>query len=156
MNKDALMATIIGFFIGIIITSGILFGPKLVKSIHIALPKIQIPALSFKSNPKKTTEQTKNSLEKNSNTSTSFSIDGPVNESISDADTILVSGKAHPGSFVLIAGLDDETAVQVKSDGKYAGKITLVEGKNTVSVTEFLQTNQTTESISVYYIDETL
>jgi len=46
--------------------------------------------------------------------------------------------------------------VVVKDDGKFAGKVTLVEGKNDVVVTSYLNDKQATSAVITYYTEEEL
>ena len=50
MNKDALLATLIGFGIGLLITGLLLIGPDIAK----LFPKIKFPTISFSQNQKST------------------------------------------------------------------------------------------------------
>jgi hypothetical protein len=152
MNKDALFATIIGFVIGVFITAGIFFGPKLIKY----LPHFTIPSLSFSlpTTNKKDTVKTNKSQPQKTNNVTLLEITSPINESLTDKDTILVSGNAPADNFVTIGGLIDEDGAIVKPDGKFAGKITLSEGKNDISVTAFKGNSILTKTVTVYFTPE--
>ena len=67
-----------------------------------------------------------------------------------------MSGTAAKGSTVVIAGPSDESEVVVGADGIFAGKVTLMEGKNDISVTSVTTAKITTQSVTVYYTKETL
>jgi hypothetical protein len=147
MNKDAVLATVIGFGIGLLITGLLLLGPNITKS----LPKIKLPAFSFsqpQNKPTVTPTPTPSQF--------AVSIESPLAEAIENTTDLLVSGVTSPGSTVVIAGLADDTAVVAQTDGKYAGKITLVEGKNDIIVTSYAQTKQANQTITVYYTPESL
>lgn len=140
MNKDALFATIIGLAIGVVLTGIILLGPNLAKSfpkgIGIALPK-------------KTTAPTPTPSTKEA--PYTISIDSPLPEAIESEENLLVSGSATKGSTVIIQGSVNDTVVLTNSDGKYAGKITLSEGKNDISVTGYNGKERATQAVRVYY-----
>jgi Glucodextranase, domain B len=147
MNKDALLATAIGFGIGLLITAILLVGPSAAKF----LPNVKLPAFSWlKQQPKNTPEATP--------TPTQFTvtIDSPLDETIEAKEVVLVSGVTAPKSMVIIQGIEDEAVVRVGDDGKYAGRITLFEGKNDVSVTSYLGQEQAQKTTTVYYTPETL
>lgn len=145
MNKDALLATLIGFGIGLLITGLLLVGPNILKM----FPTITLPSFSFmQSGSAPTPTPTPKAA--------SFSIESPLPEAIESSSTLLVSGTANPGVTVVIAGPSDESVVVVSSDGKFAGKVTLVEGKNDITVTSLSKEKQTSQSVTVYFTEETL
>ncbi len=140
MNKDAILATLIGFGIGLLITGLLLVGPNITKF----LPKINLPAKVSAPTPTPTPSQF------------AVTIESPLADAIENTTDLLVSGVTSPGATVVIAGSVDDTAVSAQPDGKYAGKITLTEGKNEIVVTSYLETKQISQSITVYYTPETL
>ena len=140
MNKDAILATLIGFGIGLLITGLLLVGPNITKF----LPKINLPAKVSAPTPTPTPSQF------------AVTIESPLVDAIENTTDLLVSGVTNPGSTVVVAGSVDDTAVTAQADGKYAGKITLTEGKNEIVVTSYLETKQASQSITVYYTPETL
>jgi Glucodextranase, domain B len=147
MNKDAILATLIGFGIGLLITGLLLVGPNLTKF----LPKITLPTISFsqsKQKPAVTATPTPSQF--------TLTIESPLAEAIENSTDLLVSGVTSPGATVVIAGSVDDTVATAQSDGKYAGKVTLTEGKNDISVTAYLQTKQANQTITVYYSPESL
>jgi hypothetical protein len=147
MNKDALLATLIGFGIGLLITGLLLLGPNLTKF----LPKIKLPTISFSQTKQKSTP-TPTPMP----SQFGITIDSPLAEAIENTTDLLVTGTTSPGSTVVIAGSVDDTAVVAQADGKYAGKITLAEGKNDIIVTTYNKSKQANQSISVYYTPESL
>ena len=147
MNRDAILATVIGFGIGLFITGGFLYGPTLVKS----LPKIHIPKFSFSGKSKNPSPAP---LSKT--LPTSLTISSPLSESIEEKSETLVSGTAIPESTIIIAGVLDEAVVPANSEGTYAGKITLTEGKNEISVISYQDGNEQSQTITVFYTPEEL
>jgi hypothetical protein len=137
MNKDALLATLIGFGIGLLITGALLVGPNVFKTIH--LPQ---------QNNSPTPTPTPSSF--------SVKIESPLPDTIENTSDLLVTGTASSGSTVAIAGPLDETVVLVKDDGKFAGKITLTEGKNDITVLSYLGDKQTSQTVTVYFTEEQL
>lgn len=147
MNKDALLATLIGFGIGLLITGLLLVGPNITKT----LPNINLPAVTlFQSKQKSTPTPTPTPSQ------FSVTIESPLAGTIENSTDLLVSGVTAPGSTVVIAGSVDDTVVVAQTDGKYAGKITLTEGKNDIIVTSYQQTKQTSQTVTVYYTPESL
>jgi len=154
MNKDALFATLIGLGIGLLLTGIILVGPNIAKSIPSikwpTISKITLPSFSF---PKKATPTpTASTTEVIKHTVT---IDSPLDGAIEDKESVLVSGTTSKNATVIIQGTNDDSATAVNGDGKYAGKITLVEGKNDITVTSISEQKEfAVQQITVFYTPE--
>ena len=144
MNKDALLATLIGLGIGLVITGSLLLGPNVTKS--IALPKFsfgspkQKPVVAPASAPK----------------DFFVSIDSPLADDIASKEELLVSGKTLADAMVVVQGPKDEEVIKAKNDGVYAAKITLAEGKNDIAVTAYKDAKQVTQTVTVFYTPEEL
>jgi len=144
MNKDAFFATLIGLGIGLLLTGIILVGPNLMKSLpKITMPKITI--LQKKPTPVPT------EIPKVSHTVT---IDSPLPDAIETTTSVLVSGTTSKESKVVISGIVDDVVVLTNGDGKFAGKITLIEGKNDILVTSYHTDTSATQKLTVYYTSE--
>ncbi len=154
MNKDALIATLIGLSIGLLLTGIILLGPGLAKSI----PAITIPKLSSISLPdflQKKPKLTPTPEQTAKNDTHAITIDSPLEEAIEQDDVVLVSGTTSKGATVVLQGFVDDVVIDANGDGKYAGKITLVEGKNIIIVTSYNEKNEpVTQQRVLYYTPE--
>lgn len=143
MNRDAVIATIVGFAIGLVITGVFLLGPTIVRY----FPSIHLPNLAFlTSSAKPTPTPTPPPV--------NLAIDAPLPDSIEPDNTVLVSGTSPAHSLVVIEGTTDEALVTANGDGKYAGKISLSEGKNDVLVTSYKGTTSLHQSVVVFYTPE--
>ena len=147
MNKDAILATMIGFVVGLVITAILLAGPKLASF----LPHISWKLPTF-SQSKPTPSKAGTAKQK----AFTVTIESPLDQSIQSDSTILVSGSTTSGATVLIDGNTDDAISQVKSDGKFAGKVSLVEGENIITVTSYLKGKSATQSVMVFYTSEQL
>lgn len=148
MNRDALLATLIGFGIGLVITGLLILGPNMVKSFpKISLPQISLPKAQPKTQPTPTPKKQQ-----------PLTIDSPLPEAIENKSNELVSGVTTPKAVVVVAGPVDETVVSANEEGKYAGSVALVEGKNDLIVTSYVQgeTNVQTAKVTVFYTPEEL
>lgn len=144
MNKDALLASGIGFGIGLFITGAILLGPTVITQLSTRRP-------SPPGDTQSATQQVQGANTNNGTSSTTVTIDSPTLESIMTEDSVEVSGKAPEGSIIVIAGEVDETALTVDSTGTYKGTIALKEGKNEISVSGILNGNPSVQKQIVFY-----
>lgn len=147
MNKDALLATLIGFGIGLFITGMLLVGPKIVGF----FPKISLDFSRFTTS-KTSSKSTPTPQEKEFG----ITIDSPLTDSLESQDEVFVSGSTTAGATVVIAGNVNDAAIETKTDGKFAGKLTLVEGKNDITVTSYLKDKKASQTITVFYTPEEL
>jgi len=155
MNKDAFLATLIGFGVGLLVTGIVLFGPALFKNVKFPkLPTIAFPQLGKPNvSPTPSTE----TLKDQTPLSHSVSIDSPLSDSLETNEKILISGATSAEATVVISSDTEDVIVLATDDGKYAGKITLVEGQNTISVTAISKDKkESSKTVTVYYTAEEL
>lgn len=151
MNRDALFATIIGFFIGIIITSGVLYGKKALS----VLPALRMPELSILKPKPPSTKPTVLAGSSPEKTVRKFAITSVKSDEIVTDKKLTVRGTAQPDSTVVIAGPNDEAIALAGADGDFESSITLSEGKNTVTAIQ-IGKDMTTEQtdVRVFYTEE--
>ncbi len=155
MNKDAIMASVIGFGIGLLITGTLILGPKLIKN----FPQVRFPSFSFAfalpgSNKPETPTQVATELTLDDAAPALITV--PVARSVLFEDTITVSGVTTPGDTVVVSGFVDDTIVTADAKGSYAAEIALTEGQNDIVVTAYTEGKPTTQGVTVYYTEETL
>lgn len=139
MNRDAILATVIGFGVGLLIMGSLLLGPNIAQF----LPKLNFDFL-------KTNQQT-GTPEAPAPTLT---IDSPLDEAIESEAAVLVSGKAAPAATIALQGPRDELVVEATREGTYAGRVGLVEGTNTIVVTMYNNGEAASLTKIVYYTPE--
>lgn len=146
MNKDAILATLIGLILGLSITAVFIFGPNLIKS----LPKITFPTIALpKTAPKPTPQPT--ILSK----AFGITITAPLPEAVELKKDIVVSGITETGATVVIQGPNDDDVVSAGESGAYAGKVTASEGKNDITVTAYgPEGKQAQSNVTIYYTEE--
>lgn len=148
MNKDAILATVIGFTVGLAVTALILFGPSLFKNV----PKFSLPSFSLPQWNKPTPEPTPvQGITLNHD----LVIESPLPNAIEESASVLISGTTSQGALVVLSTPTDDLVVTATADGKFAGKITVAEGKNIISVTSFAKDKkQITKTVSIFYTPE--
>ncbi len=146
MNKDAILATIIGFGVGLIIAAAIFLGPSLIKN----FPSIKWP--NFSSLKLKTNNTAKPTPKPA--LSDTLTIQSPLPEAIEPKNETLVSGSVTPDSIVVIEAEGTETVAVSNEQGSFAGKITLGEGKNDIVVTSYTKGKVQSQTVTVYYTPE--
>lgn len=140
MNKDAILASIIGFGIGLLITGAILVGPSLLPLLKKINKKGDVQSATTQVSPTLT-----------AGTGTTFTIDTPTDETIAQDATITVSGHAPKGTTIIIDNTEGEVATQSTDTNTFQGQIPLKEGKNDISVTQVADPTSTTKHVTIYY-----
>lgn len=149
MNKDAILATLIGLALGLGIAGTFIFGPRLLR----ALPRMKLPSVTLtKPVPKATPQPTPTPK------AFAVTITAPLADAIEPQKDVVVSGVVtQGGATVVIAGLADEDVVVAAADGAYAGKVTAVEGKNDIIVTAYGSGGEKAQAtVTIYYTQERL
>lgn len=153
MNRDALLATAIGFIIGIGITSIVLFGPQLAKSLpNVTLPHISLPRFA----ENKTVQPPTDKIVKTNSPITKLTIDSPQPEAIVQSDSLTVNGRVPHDAVVLIGGYRDDVVTKPDANGNFTANVTLTEGRNVVTVTAISKDTAETETVTVYFTEEKL
>jgi hypothetical protein len=141
MNRDALLATVIGFGVGLLITGILLVGPNL-KGL---LPNISWPNFLGQGASKN---------EGQAAPDVTFTIDSPLPDAIETDSELLVSGNGSPDSTIVLMGPLDEAVVKASSEGKWAGQVKLTEGANEIAATMYKKGEPTNLTVMVYYTPE--
>jgi len=156
MNRDAIVATLIGIIIGVCIAAVVLVGPKLgsfvsglpMPSFSLSLPKL--PNFSKSSDTANQPEQNKESARAD------LIIESPLPDSIISENTVLLSGKTTPNSTVIAQNQTGDWITNSNSDGTYALTITLSEGINTITLTSVADDVEYSKQIVLYQTDTAL
>lgn len=149
MNKDAWLATIIGFGIGLIIAGIVFIGPSLAGT----LPKGILSQLSRITNNLKKPSPPVTPTPKPANPR-DLTIESPLPESIEPKNETLISGSTHPNAIVVLEGESSESVTHANEHGAYAGKLPLTEGKNDITVTSYSDQGVFSQTVTVFYTEE--
>ena len=135
MRKEVLIAIIIGFGLGLVITFGIWTANKALKE---AAPQ-EAPAPEVTSTPTPVPPFT-------------LTLTSPEDNSISAEETIEVNGSTAPEAIVVILYQEGEKILEADSEGKFSTEITLAGGPNEIKVSAYDQEgNEAEETLTVVY-----
>lgn len=137
MRKEVLIAIIIGFGLGLVITFGIWTANRALKGApSTPAPSKEEEAITPTSAPQEF----------------SLIITSPEDESISTQEKIEVAGKTTPDITVVILYQEGEKIIQADSQGSFSSEITLVGGANQIEITAYDQDgNEVSKIINVVY-----
>lgn len=139
VEKDVIIAVIIGILIGSLAALAIFFLPK-----FLAKPSFKL----------KKEEVVKKEVTISPTPSFFLNIKSPQDEALFLENKILVSGKTISGAFVAVVSPGDEAVVEADSEGAFETEILLEEGANEISLTAYADNQEETKSVTVYYTKE--
>lgn len=140
MKHEVIIAIIIGFGIGLVITFGIYQAQKIYVDKEIAeIQEVVEPTPTAEAKLVHTLE-----------------ITSPSNYSLSTSDIVEISGLTSPNAFVTVLSEDNELISQADLSGNFVIETELNPGANVFTVTAIdTQGNQTSEDITISYIEST-
>jgi hypothetical protein len=142
MKKEVLLAIIIGFGLGLIITFGFWQANKALKEVA---PKQQLP-------PQQAQEEEKALPPTPSASLLSLVITFPEDNSIINKEKINISGKTSSGATVIITYEEGEKIIEADENGNFSTEITLVGGANEITVSAYDEEgNEATKTLNLVY-----
>jgi hypothetical protein len=141
MKKEILIAIIIGFILGLIITFGIWTANK-------SLQENNNTSLTQENeNQPIVSETSPNNEEK-----VSLTITSPENNSLLDQEDIEITGQTSPLANLVILFEDGEEIIQADQQGEFKTEITLNGGANEITITAFDQDgNEASKVLNLVY-----
>jgi len=137
VRKEVLIAIILGFGLGLVITFGVWTANR-------ALKKTVTPSAP--------TEEVVTTPTPPISEEFSLIINSPEDESISKEEKIEVTGKTAPEATLVILYQEGEKIIQADSQGNFSSEITLVGGANQIEITAYNESgNEISKTISVVY-----
>jgi len=134
MKKEVLIAIIVGFSLGLIITFGIYRAQK---------------SLKDRAESKNTTQE---SAQTDGTTNIALSITQPEDGSITDEDIITVGGITKKNALITIISSEDHQTTQADELGNFSVEFSLDAGENQIHITSFSDDDTKQEkTISVVY-----
>jgi hypothetical protein len=141
MKKEILIAIVIGFVLGLIITFGIWTANKSLQD-NNAVPQAQ----ENESQPI-VNENSQNVEEK-----MSLSITSPQDNSLLDQEEIEITGKTSPSANIVILFEEGEEIIQADGQGEFKKTITLSGGANEITITAVDQDgNEASKVLNLVY-----
>lgn len=141
MKKEVIIAIIIGFVLGLVITFGVWTANKAIKE---ASPKEETTGEQAQEGTTDTRSPT--SLE------STLTIISPEDNFLSDKEKIDISGKTTPEATVVILFTEGEKIIEADKQGSFSTEITLVGGSNEIKVSSFDKDGkEISKSITIVY-----
>lgn len=143
MKKEVLLAIIIGFALGLVITFGIWTANKAIKQ---SAPKQEVAQEQVEEEPTPTPKS--NLL---------LEISSPEDNSLISQEEITISGKTNPQNTVVILGPEQDQIIEADSNGNFESKTTLVGGSNELEIFAYDQLgNEISQTLTVVYSTATI
>jgi len=135
MRKEVLIAIIIGFGLGLVITFGIWTANKALKEIGPTTAPIE--EVEVTPTPTPTLE---------------LVITSPENNTISEEEIIEVSGQTIPNAIIAITYPEGEKLFEADEDGSFSTEISLIGGDNLIEISAFNdEGDEATKTLTVVF-----
>lgn len=136
MKKEVLLAIIIGFGLGLVITFGV----------YNARKSMQQEGSQIES-PQGEVTETEVSATPTIIILPSLSIVSPIDQSITKEAKIPVSGVASPSSWILILAEKGEKVIRADDKGNFETEVSMISGENEIQVISFTDKGQESSKI---------
>jgi len=144
MKKEVLIAIIIGFGLGLVITFGVW---QINKSLKEVAPKQELPSSQVQQ-----TQEEKIPSPTPSATQLSLIITSPEDNSIINKEKVNISGKTSSEATVVIIYEEGEKIIETDENGNFTSEITLVGGANEITVSAYdKEGNEATKTLNLVY-----
>ena len=140
MNKDTVVASIIGFGIGLVAAVALWVVPRI-------LPKTQ------PTSPKSPETVAEKTAEKNNS---SFTLSSPGDAEITKDKTVKIEGTASADSVIVISSATGSNTLTPKDNGSFSTTLELTEGANQMVVTSIAGNKEESKNIFIYYYPDTI
>lgn len=135
MRKEVLIAIIIGFGLGLLITFGLYYAQNSIKEAG----QIQSPLAETKETNVPTSSPEIAPI---------LSLTSPIDDSISKENKISVSGTTSPLSWILILTEKGEKLIQADQKGNFETEANLISGENEIEVRSYSDKGEVTSKTS--------
>lgn len=83
-----------------------------------------------------------------------LTIESPKEEEVLSEEKITVSGKSTPKALIAILSPVDENITEANDEGHFQAEIFLEEGINEINITSYSDETEETQTVTVYYTEE--
>lgn len=137
MRKEVILAIVIGFALGLVITFGVWTANQALKE-----KKVETPTTSETTPPTGTPPAATFILD----------ITSPEDGALVNEAKVMVSGRTQPDSTITITSEKGEDIVLAGADGTFANEVNLLNGTNEITITAFnLEGEEVTKTINLVY-----
>lgn len=154
MKKEVVLAIVIGFGLGLIITYGIWLANKSLKTISPtdATPTPEISESTLPTTQPEITQSPSPKLTPTQSNGVNLNITSPQDELLSESAKITVKGTTNPSAIVAIAYEGGQQLVSADASGNFSAEVALDGGYNLITVTATdKQGNSTSQTLTVTY-----
>ena len=139
MNKDTVVASVIGFGLGLVAAIALWVVPRILPKTAPAASDTQVLSEQTPVQP-----STTNSLE----------IISPKDGDILKTNTVTLKGKARVADLVIITTPKETAVASLDTNGNFSADISLDEGANQIVVGATSSKGQQTQQLDIYYFTE--
>jgi len=149
MRREAVLAIVIGFSVGIIISAGLLLGRKNIRQkINLRWPTKRTEEMPLPT----PTHQVGEEAITIPKTPVALTITFPEDESIINEEKIVLTGETTPEAIISIVYEEGEALGEADENGDFSFEIPLIGGTNEITITAYnLKGEEASKTITVVY-----
>jgi hypothetical protein len=137
MNKDTVVASVIGFGLGLVAAIALWVVPRVFPAKHVS------PASTETVSASPTTSDT-----------TAFTLSTPVDGQITQDSSVKIEGTAKKDSTIVVSTTTGSTTITPDDGGKFSTKVDLSLGANDITVADFGDSTEESKELFVYYYQD--
>ncbi|RJR15229.1 hypothetical protein C4579_02885 [Candidatus Microgenomates bacterium] len=141
MNKDTIVASVIGFGLGLIAAIALWIVPRVLHK----------QPTTVTAAPETNQEIALNNAPATQNTLT---VTSPSDGEIVNEKALTISGNAQDALFVVVTTDSVNDVMELDNGGTFSTEVTLHEGSNEIAVTRYTASGEETKRMFVYYYEE--
>ena len=140
MNKDTIVASVIGFSLGLVAAIALWIVPRFLHKSPDTTSKVA-----------DTNQEIVLETQKNTETLT---VAQPVDGVIVNSEDLTVQGTASDALYVVVTTDSSNDVIEPEANGTFSADVTLHDGSNEIAVTRYTENGEETKSVFVYYYEE--
>lgn len=133
IRKEAIMATIIGLIIGLLITGGVLRAQRAINSRETP------------DDPKRESQESKAITDDENSSDLTLEISEPEDNLVVSSPSITISGNTNEDTYIAIIAERNEYLIVPNEVGQFAQEVTLISGANTITITVYNESGMKVE-----------
>lgn len=142
MNKDTLVASIIGLALGLVAAIGLWVVPRMLQK-------------STQLQPKTESSETASGSDKSPTSSQDLAVNSPFDGEIIKSSQIKITGTAVKDALIVVTSSETQKVTRA-NDGNFSVDFDLKEGGNSLVVSALYANNEVSKNLNVFYFSENL
>lgn len=143
MNKDTVVASVIGFSLGLVAAIALWVIPRVLPKPVPSTNQVAINETDSKKSPDTSSSEDK-----------SLVITAPLDGEIASSQQVSIKGSVDTADFIIISTPDDSKVLSPLANGEFSENLDLSEGNNSLVITKYSEGQYESKLLNVFYYAE--